>query len=62
MSTLSAPTGEPTRIRPYLRSHPDGEQWRQGPRKKKGQRPSFGARLAALRKTAGYAQLWATKG
>lgn len=56
MSILSAPTAEPTQTCLYPRPHPDGEEWRQVPRKKNGQRPGFGARLATLRKAGGYTQ------
>jgi len=56
MSTLFSPIAEPTKTCLYARPLPDCEEGRQVPRTKNGQRPGFGARLAALRKAAGYTQ------
>jgi transcriptional regulator with XRE-family HTH domain len=56
MSTLSAPIAELMQTCLYPRPHPDGEEWQAVARRKKGPRPGFGARLAGLRKAAGYTQ------
>jgi transcriptional regulator with XRE-family HTH domain len=56
MSTLALPIPEPTKTCLYPRPHPDGEGWRGVARPRNGEQPSFGARLAELRKAAGFTQ------
>jgi transcriptional regulator with XRE-family HTH domain len=56
MSIHAAATAEPTGICLYPRPHPNGEEWQALARKKSDERPGFGARLAQLRKPAGYTQ------
>ena len=56
MSTLPLPIAEPAKTCLYPRPHPDGEEWQAVARPRNGQQPGFGARLAALRKAAGFTQ------
>lgn len=56
MSTHAAAIPELAKDCLHPRPHPDGEEWQAVARKKKDERPGFGARLTALRKAAGYTQ------
>jgi len=56
MSTLFPPIPGPAQTCLYPRPHPDGEEWQAVARPRNGQQPGFGARLAALRKAAGFTQ------
>jgi transcriptional regulator with XRE-family HTH domain len=56
MSALSLPIPETTKTCLYPRPHPHGEEWQEVARPRNGQQPGFGARLAELRKAAGFTQ------
>ncbi len=56
MSTYAAAIAEPAQTCLYPRPHPHGEEWQAVARRKKDERPGSGARLAVLRKAAGYTQ------